>query len=169
MDILDTLNTLDIFDTLDSLDTLYTVDIFDILGTLNTLDIMDILMKPHLASLKQRQQAQRKLNQHLASLNQRQQAQRKEGKSGASSRGNMNVQKLLYKPPKSPIYEKVDKCRGTDFSYTDCSNDLTLLVFKGLFAPSIVGDLVICKEVLHLHIWVTFVLCKAGCRTFLYG
>ena len=67
-------------------------------------------MKPHLASLKQRQQAQRKLNQHLASLNQRQQAQRKmkpqlaslnqrqqaqrkEGKSGASSRGNMNAQK----------------------------------------------------------------------------
>ena len=93
MDILDTLNTLDIFDTLDSLDTLYTVDIFDILGTLNTLDIMDILMKPHLASLKQRQQGQRKLNQHLASLNQRQQAQRKEGMSGASSRGNMNVQK----------------------------------------------------------------------------
>ena len=93
MDFLDTLNTLDIFDTLDSLDTLYTVDIFDILGTLNTLDIMDILMKPHLASLKQRQQAQRKLNQHLASLNQRQQAQRKEGMSGASSRGNMNVQK----------------------------------------------------------------------------
>ena len=54
----------------------------------------------------------------------------------------------------------MDKGRGTDFSYTDCSNDLTLLVFKGLFAPSIVGDLVICKEVLHLHIWVTFVLCK---------